>query len=192
MTSSEPRYALLIIDMINDLEFNSGYKLLPHALESAKKIAELKHVLKNQGVPIIYVNDNYGKWQSDFRHLVSHCLEENVRGKPIAEIMKPDTEDYFVLKPKYSGFFATPLDLLLNHLNINTLILTGVAGNMCVQFTANDAYMRDYQLYIPSDCVASNSKLTNEHALSFMEEVLKADISPSSKLVEKMIKRNLD
>jgi nicotinamidase-related amidase len=183
MTPSAPRYALLIIDMINDLEFSSGYQLLPYALTSAKNIATLKRTLKKEGMPVIYVNDNYGKWQSDFRHLVSHCLEENVRGKPIAEIMKPDDDDYFILKPKYSGFFATPLDLLLTHLHVNTLIITGVAGNMCVQFTANDAYMRDYQLMIPSDCVASNTPETNEHALNFMEEVLKADISPSTKII---------
>ncbi|GAE36710.1 cysteine hydrolase family protein [Halalkalibacter akibai] len=82
------RYALLIIDMINDLEFNSGYQLLPHALEAAKNITKLKERVKAQNIPVIYVNDNYGRWQSDFRHLVSHCLQEDVRGKPLAEIMK--------------------------------------------------------------------------------------------------------
>ncbi|WP_332695694.1 cysteine hydrolase family protein [Halalkalibacter lacteus] len=183
MTS--PRYALLIIDMINDLEFSSGYKLFPNALQSAKNIAALKKRLKKQGVPIIYVNDNYGKWQSDFRYLVSHCLKESVRGKPIAEIMQPEEDDYFVLKPKYSGFFATPLDLLLDHLRVNTLIITGVAGNMCVQFTANDAYMRNFKLFVPSDCVASNTLETNKLALELMEDVLKADISPSSTILHK-------
>ncbi|KHF41077.1 cysteine hydrolase family protein [Halalkalibacter okhensis] len=188
MTPSAPRYALLIIDMINDLEFPSGYQLLPYALESAKKIAILKHVLKKAGIPVVYVNDNYGKWQSDFRHLVSHCLKGDVRGKPLAKIMKPDDDDYFILKPTYSGFFATPLELLLTHLKVNTLILTGVAGNMCVQFTANDAYMRDYQVLIPSDCVASNTTKTNDQALSFMEEVLKANISPSTTLMTNITK----
>jgi nicotinamidase-related amidase len=188
-----PRYALLIIDMINDLEFSSGYKLFPYALQSAKNIATLKNRLKKQGIPIIYVNDNYGKWQSDFRHLVSHCINEDVQGKPIAKIMQPDEEDYFVLKPKYSGFFATPLDLLLDHLHVNTLIITGVAGNMCVQFTANDAYMRDYNLFVPSDCVASNTIETNEHALQLMKNVLKADISPSAKILQKnLTTRNCD
>ncbi|MFC0469587.1 cysteine hydrolase family protein [Halalkalibacter kiskunsagensis] len=180
---NSPRYALLIIDMINDLEFSSGYQLFPYALQSAKNIATLKERLKKHAIPIIYVNDNYGKWQSDFRYLVSHCLKENVRGKPIAEIMEPEEDDYFVLKPKYSGFFATPLQLLLDHLQVNTLIITGVAGNMCVQFTANDAYMRDYKLYVPADCVASNTIETNDHALQLMEDVLKADISPSSTIL---------
>jgi nicotinamidase-related amidase len=182
-----PRYALLIIDMINDLEFTSGYQLLPHAIEAAKRISILKERLKKQGIPVVYVNDNYGRWQSDFRHLVSHCLREDVRGRPLAEVMKPEDDDYFILKPKYSGFFATPLDLLLDHLNVDTVIITGVAGDMCVQFTANDAYMRDYKLFIPSDCVASNSIETNEKALHTMKEVLKADIEPSHSLVERVM-----
>ncbi|GAE28361.1 nicotinamidase [Halalkalibacter wakoensis JCM 9140] len=188
MPSSEPQYALLIIDMINDLEFSSGYQLFPFALESAQNIAHLKHTLKKNGVPVIYVNDNYGKWQSDFRHLVSHCLQEGVRGKPIAEVMKPEEDDYFILKPKYSGFFATPLDLLLQHLGVNSLIITGVAGNMCVQFTANDAYMRDYNLFVPKDCVASNTEEKNNYALAFMEEVLKANVTPSTLFLENIAK----
>lgn len=182
MTMS-PRYALLIIDMINDLEFSSGVDLLPHALLAATHISRLKKHVKTQGFPVIYVNDNYGRWQSDFRHLVSHCLEEDVRGRPLAEKMKPDDDDYFILKPQYSGFFATPLDLLLAHLNVDTIILTGVTGDMCVQFTANDAYMRNYKLKIPSDCVASHTNAINQRALQTMQEVVKADISPSSVMI---------
>ncbi|MFC0559530.1 cysteine hydrolase family protein [Halalkalibacter alkalisediminis] len=181
-----PRYALLMIDLINDLEFPSGVDLLPHALEAAHHVALLKKQIKKLGVPVIYVNDNYGRWQSDFRHLVSHCLQEEVRGKPLAEMMKPDEDDYFILKPQYSGFFATPLDLLLTHLNVNSLILTGVTGDMCVQFTANDAYMRKYSLFIPSDCVASHTNEINQRALHTMKEVVKADISSSSVLLEQI------
>ncbi|WP_088103948.1 cysteine hydrolase family protein [Halalkalibacter urbisdiaboli] len=171
--------ALLIIDMINDLEFHDGTLLFKHAYPVAEKIVTLKNRAKQHEVPVIYVNDNYGKWQSDFRHLVDHCLKKNVRGKPIAQLLQPDEHDYFILKPTYSGFFSTPLDLLLQHLKVNTLILTGIAGNMCVQFTANDAYMRDYKLLIPRDCIASNTTDANEQALHLMKNVLKADIRPS-------------
>ncbi|WP_227937494.1 cysteine hydrolase family protein [Alkalihalobacillus deserti] len=182
--TTTPRYALLIIDMINDLEFSNGIDLLPHALEAATHIAHLKLYVKKHGFPVIYVNDNYGRWQSDFRHLVSHCLQEDVKGKPLAQMMKPDEDDYFILKPKYSGFFATPLDLLLAHLQVDTLILAGVTGDMCVQFTANDAYMRGYKLIIPSDCVASHTNEINQRALHCMKDVVKADISPSSVMME--------
>ncbi|OLO28620.1 isochorismatase [Alkalihalophilus pseudofirmus] len=180
--------ALLIIDMINDFEFDDGKKLFAHALPAAKKIAKLKAAAKKQKVPIIYVNDNYGKWQSDFRHLIDHCLHDGVLGKEITELLLPDDDDYFVLKPKFSGFYSTPLDLLLQYLKVNTLMITGVAGNMCVQFTANDAYMRDFVLYVPSDCVASNNPMVNEEALHLMKTVLKASTLPSITLdIEEII-----
>ena len=181
--------ALLLIDVINDLEFENGQQLLQHALPMAKKIAALKKRAKRAGIPVIYVNDNFGKWQSDFSKLLTHCLEEDVCGKPVVEILRPEDDDYFVLKPKHSGFFSTTLDTLLDYLQAKTLILTGVAGNICVLFTANDAYMRDFHLIIPSDCVASNTVEENEHALHLMKDVLKADIRPSTELSLETITR---
>jgi nicotinamidase-related amidase len=174
--------ALLLIDVINDLEFEDGRKLLKYALPMAEKIADLKKRCKRAEIPVIYVNDNFGKWQSDFNKILKHCLDSDVCGKPIAELLKPEEDDYFVLKPKHSGFFSTTLDTLLEYLQAKTLILTGLAANICVLFTANDAYMRDFNLVIPKDCVASNTAEDNEHALKLMEQVLKADITPSTEL----------
>jgi nicotinamidase-related amidase len=181
--------ALLLIDVINDLEFDGGEKLLEYALPMAEKIAALKRRAREAGIPIVYVNDNFGRWQSDFNKLLSHCLEDDARGKRLAEKLRPDGDDYFVLKPKHSGFFSTTLDTLLDYLKARTLILTGVAANICVLFTANDAYMRDFNLVIPSDCVASNTIEDNEHALKLMEQVLKADTTPSSDLDLEKLKR---
>ena len=174
--------ALLLIDVINDLEFDGGEKLLEYALPMAERIAALKEQARRAGIPVIYVNDNFGRWQSDFNKLLKHCLEDDVRGKPLADLLRPDEDDYFVLKPKHSGFFSTTLDTLLEYLKARTLILTGVAANICVLFTANDAYMRDFNLVIPSDCVASNTTEENEHALKLMQQVLKADTTPSVEL----------
>jgi nicotinamidase-related amidase len=174
--------ALLLIDVINDLEFETGKELLKHALPAAQKIAALKRRAKEAGIPAVYVNDNFGKWQSDFNKLLAHCLETDVRGKPVAELLRPDEDDYFVLKPKHSGFFSTTLDTLLEYLKAKTLILTGVTTDICVLFTANDAYMRDFNLVIPSDCVASPNEEENRHALELMKRVLKADITPSTEL----------
>src|SRR5947209_12169146 len=173
--------ALLLIDVINDLEFEEGQKLLRYARPMAKKIAALKKRCKQAGVPVIYANDNFGKWQSDFNKILAHCLED-VRGRPIVELLRPDEDDYFVLKPKHSGFFSTTLDTLLDYLQAKTLILTGLAANICVLFTANDAYMRDFNLVIPADCVASNTEAETRHALDQMHKGLKADIRPSTDL----------
>ena len=105
-----------------------------------------------------------------------HRLDEDVCGKPLARLLQPDAEDYFVLKPKHSGFYSTTLEALLQALGVHTLILTGIAGNICVLFTANDAYMRGYLLCIPADCVASQTVRENASALRLMQTVLKADI----------------
>lgn len=174
--------ALLLIDVINDLEFETGKKLLPHALDMAEKLSALKRKAKQLKIPVIYVNDNFGKWQSDFNKQLEHCLKDDVCGRPLAEALRPDEDDYFVLKPKHSGFFSTTLDTLLKYLQVKALVLTGMAGDNCVLFTANDAYMRDFYLIVPADCVASEDPQENEHALRHMRRVLKADIRPSTEL----------
>lgn len=174
--------ALLLIDLINDLEFPEGEQLLVQTLPIVPLIVELKRRCKTAGVPVIYVNDNFGRWQSNFNTQVEHCLHDGVRGQPIAEQLQPEEDDYFVLKPKHSGFFSSTLDILLDYLQVKRVILTGVAGNICVLFTANDAYLRDFSLYVPADCVASNTPEENEHALQQMQKVLKADIRPAAEL----------
>ncbi len=174
--------ALLLIDVINALDFPEGDSLLEHALPMAQNIAELKRRAKRSGVPAVYVNDNFGRWRSDFNVQVEHCLEEGVRGQPIVELLRPEKDDYFVLKPKHSGFFSTTLDILLDHFQAKTVILTGMAANICVLFTANDAYMRDLHLMVPPDCVASNTEQENNYALEQMHKVLKADIRPSQEI----------
>src|SRR5919202_793539 len=131
---------------------------------------------------LIDVIDNFGKWQSDFNKLLKHCLEEGVCGKPIAALLKPEEDDYFVLKPKHSGFFSTTLDILLDYLQVKTVILSGLTADICVLFTANDAYMRDFNLIIPEDCVASTDPEENRHALEHMSRVLKADTRTSPEI----------
>jgi nicotinamidase-related amidase len=174
--------ALLLIDVINDLEFPEGEQLLEHALPMADRIADLAGRARRSKVPVIYVNDNFGRWQSNFHSQIEHCLQDGVRGRPLVEKLRPEEEDYFVLKPKHSGFFSTTLDILLDYLRVKTVILTGVAANICVLFTANDAYMRDFHLVVPDDCVASNTPDENRHALDEMAKVLKADTRPSTGL----------
>lgn len=174
--------ALVLVDVINDFEFEGAERLLGPALAVADAIAELKRKAKQSGMPVIYVNDNFGKWQSDFRKLLDHCLNEQVRGCEIARLLVPDDDDYFVLKPKHSAFYSTTLDVLLDYLGAKTLVLAGFAGNICVLFTANDAYLRDFHLFVPGDCIASESEEENHYALQQMAKVLKADIRKSTEL----------
>jgi nicotinamidase-related amidase len=174
--------ALLLIDVINDLEFEGGDRLLVHALPMAERLAALKRRARRAGIPAVYVNDNFGRWQSDFRKLLERCLTDDVRGRPLAHLLQPAEDDYFVLKPKHSGFFSTALDTLLAYLGCATLILTGLTGNICVLFTAGDAHMRDFRLVVPADCVASMRAADNAEALRLMGDVLHADTRPSTEL----------
>lgn len=174
--------ALLIIDMINDLDFPGGDELLQPAVNAADCIAELKARAKSLCIPVIYANDNFGHWRSDIASLVQHSLHTTSRGKPIVERLQPDPTDYVVLKPKKSAFFETTLSLLLQYLGTKRLILTGLSTDVCVQFTAQDAYLRDIGLTIPSNCVASVSSEQTQASLAYMQRVLQADITPSAEL----------
>lgn len=176
----ECRVALLIIDMINAFDFDGGEAMLPRALAAARATAALKRRARQAGVPVVYVNDNFGRWRSDFHDVLEHCLRSP--GKEIAALLEPDRDDYFVLKPKHSGFQFTTLDVLLAHLGAQRLVLTGVAGNFCVLFTAHDAYMRDYHLVVPCDCIASATEADDRYALEHMAQVTKADTRPSSEV----------
>jgi nicotinamidase-related amidase len=178
----ESRVALLIIDMINAFDFEGAAAMLPRALAAARATAALKQRARGAGVPVVYVNDNFGRWRSDFRSILQHCLRPEVPGRPIAELLKPDEDDYFVLKPKHSGFQFTTLDVLLAHLGAEILVVTGVAGNFCVLFTAHDAYMRDYHLVVPSDCIASHTEDDDRYALAHLAKVTKADTRPSAQI----------
>jgi nicotinamidase-related amidase len=174
--------ALLLIDVINDMDFPGSEPLVRQAVPMARRLAALKQRAKRLRIPALYINDNFGKWRSDFRKLVDHCVADHVPGREVARILRPDDDDYFVLKPKHSAFFATTLDTLLRYLSADTLILTGIAGNICILFSANDAYMRDFHLYVPSDCTVSNTAAENTHALEQMRTILKADVTPSHDL----------
>jgi nicotinamidase-related amidase len=175
-------HVLLLIDVINDMVFPGSEALVEQALPMARRLQALKARLKRAGVPCVYCNDNFGSWRSDFRALVRHCVTDDVPGRPVASLLQPDEDDYFVLKPRHSAFYATPLDPLLRELGADVVILTGIAANICVLFSANDAYMRGYKVAVPADCVASNTAEESAAALRQIQVVLKGDIAESTAL----------
>ena len=177
-----PGTALLLIDVINDLAFDGSEALVAQAEPMAARLATLKRRVTAAGMPSIYINDNFGQWRSDFRQTVRHCTSPRSPGRRVSERLRPTSRDYFVLKPKHSGFFDTTLDTLLETLRIRRVIVTGIAGNICVLFTANDAYMRDLRLFAPADCIVSNTATDNDHALRQIQIVLKGNVTASTHL----------
>jgi len=173
---------LLLVDVITDLEFPDGERMLAPALEAARRIAMLRDRARAAGIPVVYANDNFGRWRSDFRDVVDHALGDGVRGRPIAELLAPEPDDYFVLKPKHSAFYETTLEMLLEHLGSRVLIIGGFAGDVCVQFTAGDAYLRDYRIVVPEDCIATTDPARTLAALEYMRRVMEADTTTSDRL----------
>ena len=174
--------ALLIIDVINDLDFSEGEALLKSALPMAHRIRDLKQRALEAEVPVIYVNDNFGRWQSNLQAQVEYCERPESRGRELVQLLRPGPKDFFVLKPKFSGFFGTTLELLLEHLGCGTVILTGVATNLCVLFTANDAYLRDYEVIVPRDCSAANTPQLHATAIEQMALTVKAFTCDSTEI----------
>lgn len=181
--------ALLIIDVISDFEFEGGAALLEQAMPMAHAVKALRERARAAEIPVVYVNDNYGRWKSDLARLIENATRPESAGRELVELLLPAEYDYFVLKPKHSAFFSTTLDTLLTYLGARTLILTGTAANMCILFSASDAYMRDFFLVVPEDCVASGTAADTRNALELMRGVLNVDTTRSADLDLEALKR---
>lgn len=174
MGFSNENTAVVIVDIINTFDFPGGDELLENTKAILPNLLKLKKEAKEKDIPVIYVNDHYGIWQSNFSKVADFC--RNDKNKEIIDKMMPEEKDYFLIKPKHSGFYQTALSSLLNELNVDHITFAGVAGNICVLFTANDAYMREFSISVPENCTASNEEEENERALNVMKINLKADI----------------
>lgn len=170
------------MDMMSDWDFPDGDRLVRAALRVAPAIAALAERCRRGGVPVIYANDNHGQWRSDFRFVVRQALGFPGPGGRIARLLAPHDEDYVVLKPKHSAFFATPLELLLDHLRARRIIVVGTTTDQCVLATAMDARMRDFEVVVPEDGVATLGAARNRRALVHLREVLGLTTPPAARL----------
>ena len=171
--------ALLIIDMINCFDFGSAKAVKPRALAAARAIEALRAEFERREMPTIYVNDNFGEWHSERSRFVERALKSE---NPISERLRPREDDFFIIKPQFSGFYATNLPVLLPKLGVTRLVLTGIATDICVLFTAADAHMRDYALWVPEDAVAAESDERSRWALEIMNNSMGAQTTPTSEL----------
>ena len=178
----QARTALLIVDVINLFDFPRGAAMARRAVRPARRILRLRERAHAGGVPVIYVNDNWGRWRSDFMSIVDDCSRGDRPGASIAQMLAPTPRDFFVLKPHLSGFHETPLDTLLQGGNVTTVVIVGFAADNCVFFTAVEAHMRDYHVVVPSDCCASEVDAERRHALAKMRKFLDANTSASRHL----------
>ncbi len=169
------------MDMIGDYGYVDGEAVFRSALPAASNIAPLRKRAAEAGVPVIFVNDNFGAWRNDFASTVE-MAKRSERGSQILELLPPSPDDYHVLKPQRSGFFATPLALLLSALGSKRVILTGVTTDMCVLFTAQDAYMRGFNIVVPRDCCGAVMPEHHDQTVELLARITKADIRPAAEI----------
>ncbi len=180
--ASPSKAALLLIDFINDMDFEGAEPLRDAATRAADCVLRLRERTDALRIPVIYVNDNFGEWRTDWSDIVAQRAHESSPTSELVRRMAPRKEDYHVIKPHLSGFYATSLPVLLPKLGVNRLILSGVATDICVMFTAADAHMRDYRLWVPRDLVASESEDRTDWALDIMRNSMSAEVRPTSEV----------
>ncbi len=176
------RSVLVVLDMFSTFQFPDGPSVLRAARRIAPRIAALKERCKRAGLACIYVNDNVGRWQSNSGRLIEDSGAADAPGADIVARLRPQDSDYFVLKPRHSAFYATPFEVLLEHLGTERLILTGVSTHQCVLFTANDAHLREMEIIVPRDCVAGPARRESRFALQYFSRVLGARVLDSTRL----------
>jgi nicotinamidase-related amidase len=174
------RTALLLVDFMNPMDFDGAASMAPRAVKAAQRAAVLRQRMHAQHAPVIYANDNFGRWEADFSAIVADCEQRGGASARMAKLLAPSPSDRSVLKPRHSAFFGTPLEFLLDELDVGHLVLAGLAADSCIMFTAHDAYLRKYALWIPADCVASEKDAWRRDALGYMARVLKARTDPVS------------
>lgn len=172
--------ALVLIDVLTMFQFPDGDAILKGALGLRDALVSLKARARKAGIPTLYVNDNFGDWRSEKEVLMGRCLEG--KGQDFVRQLLPDSEDYFVLKPMHSAFYMTPLEVLLEHLEVESLILTGITSNSCITVTAHDANMRGFAVYVPQDCSCARDPREHSQALAQLEAMAGANIRDSKSL----------
>lgn len=171
--------ALVIADVLSDYRFKDAHCFLPHVPRLCRVIHRLRNAADDAGAAVLYVNDNVGAWQSDRQSVLAATTATASRAPPELLALLPRPDDYFLLKPQYSAFFGTPLDSLLRHLGVERLVLCGIATEICVLFSAHDAYLRGFALHVPRDAVVGVDDNAHATALRLLQRALKTDVRAS-------------
>jgi nicotinamidase-related amidase len=172
--SPQGRAAILALDLISDFAFPDGPRVRRALSARAPAIRALLERARSNRIPVVYANDNLGPWRSDAAALIARCIEPRRSGANLVRSLLPAETDSIVLKPRHSAFFGTPLEALLDHMKVDTLILLGVSAESCVWMTACDAHTRGLELIVPVDTMAGASARALNATVKSLHEVLAA------------------
>jgi nicotinamidase-related amidase len=166
--------ALLVIDMLNTYEHEDSDPLAESAAGAVPSIAALEEKAGEAEVPVIYVNDSYGDWNTSSQELAEKAMAG--AHPELVEPILPPEEAAFVVKARHSVFYGTPLEYLLDQEGISRLVLTGQVTEQCILYSALDGYVRHFDVAVPRDAVAHIHRDLAHAALEMMERNMSAEI----------------
>jgi nicotinamidase-related amidase len=176
--------ALLVLDVFSTFDFPGGDALFEQARQPVERLRVLRQRFHEAGRPVVFVNDNFARWQDSFDELLAYVAASGWRGKAMVAALRPEGRDFKLLKPRHSAFFETALPSLLSCLSLHRSVVTGLAADSCVLCTVLDAHVRGLEAVVPSDTTASQTTVRTERALEHLRETceiatpLSADITP--------------
>jgi len=176
--------ALVVVDMLNAYDHDDAELLTRNVEPVVPRIHALLDRARDGGVEVIYVNDNYGNWNSSPAELAERACQGE-RPDLVEPILPPDDAS-FVIKARHTIFFETPLGYLVQQKQIDRLILTGQVTEQCILYSALDAYVRHYSVCVPSDAVAPIDPELGDAALEMMRRNMRAEIVTAADLVDRL------
>jgi len=166
------RTALLVVDMLNSYEHDDADRLAESVRTAVPGIAGLIDRARRDEIPLVYVNDNYGDWNSSSEELAQRALEG--RHPELVEPVLPRTDDAFVIKARHSVFYSTPLEYLLQTMEVGRIVLAGQATEQCILYSALDGYVRHFEVVVPRDGVAHIYEHLADAAFEMMQRNMHA------------------
>ncbi len=176
--------ALLLIDVLNPLDFEGSEEFAracsrsgsPRGVQGTSDRGSCpRHLRQRQRRALAVRRDR----------VVRNATRDDARVPSLAPARPRTSSTTWSCASKHSGFYSTPLDILLTYLRTERVILTGLSAERCVLFTANDAFLRDYELFVPSDCTAAIDDRDYAAALRILERVLGATTTPRTSSISK-------
>jgi nicotinamidase-related amidase len=172
--------ALLIVDMLNSYEHDDADRLAESVRVTVPQIAGLIERAREEGVAVVYVNDNYGDWNSSSEELAQAAV--NGRHPELVEPLLPRNDDAFVIKARHSVFYSTPLEYLLQTMDVGRIVLAGQATEQCILYSALDGYVRHFRVAVARDGVAHIYAHLADAACEMMERNMRAELAPADNL----------
>jgi nicotinamidase-related amidase len=166
--------ALVLVDMLNPYEHPEADRLAERVAKALPGVIELRARAEQAEVPIVYVNDNYGDWNSSAQELAEAAMEGE--HPELVEPLLPGEGHSFVIKARHSVFYETPLEYLLDQMGVDRLVLAGQVTEQCILYSGLDAYVRHFRVVVPTDAVAAIYDHLAEAALEMMERNLSAEL----------------